>query len=615
MKAIRNFRLLFLLLVSLLGIVPSLPTFADGQSGTTLTATVNVNPHHTRTYHWTIDKSVQPASWDLFQGDSGTSRYTVALTRDDGTLATWVDGQVCITNGGAVSTQNLSVVAKLTSPPFNTVLASVIVDLSSNPILDPGETGCYDYHIDIPSPVVGATYKVTADVTITNHSGHLGVPFGPSPSSTAVLPDVTPINASVEVEDNNGQAWIFNGSGSVEYSRTFDCDDEGTNDNLAMIMETGQYDTASVEVHCYSLSVSKTAETSYDRTYQWSISKTGSTGSVTLATGESVQVSYNVTVTNTGHTDDNFAVNGSITVSNPAPIDATINTVADIMSDGTTPDVDCGVSFAYILSTGGSLNCTYSSPLPDASDHTNTAVATLQNHAYGSDGSATPSGTTDTTRTIAVSFDNATVTKLDDCVSVSDTIAGALGVVCVNQSPKTFSYNATVGPYATCGSYAYNNTASFTTNTGGGTGSASWTINVNVPCAGGCTLTLGYWKTHSHKGPAPYDDAWKLLPGGQEENTVFFLSGKTWYQVFWTPPAGNAYYNLAHQYMAAKLNILNGAATTPAVAAAITWSETQFFNLYMPGNFPAGVKKSVLSNATLLDNYNNGLIGPGHCSE
>jgi hypothetical protein len=80
--------------------------------------------------------------------------------------------------------------------------------------------------------------------------------------------------------------------------------------------------------------------------------------------------------------------------------------------------------------------------------------------------------------------------------------------------------------------------------------------------------------------------------------------------VFWTPPAGNAYYNLAHQYMAAKLNILNGASTTPAATAAIAGAEA-LFNAQ-------GIGDTTLNKAertAALDKYNNGLIGPGHCSE
>jgi hypothetical protein len=131
-----------------------------------------------------------------------------------------------------------------------------------------------------------------------------------------------------------------------------------------------------------------------------------------------------------------------------------------------------------------------------------------------------------------------------------------------------------------------------------------------VPCPG-CTLTQGYWKTHSSYGPAPYDDAWALIG----EDTTFFLSGKSYYQVLWTPPAGKAYYVLAHQYIAAKLNILNGASSTPSVDAAIAWAES-FFNTYTPSSaLSRSMRNQVLSYATTLDQYNNGYLGPGHCSE
>ena len=48
---------------------------------------------------------------------------------------------------------------------------------------------------------------------------------------------------------------------------------------------------------------------------------------------------------------------------------------------------------------------------------------------------------------------------------------------------------------------------------------------------------------------------------------MFFLSGQSYYEVLWTPPAGNVYYNLAHQYIAADLNRLNGANFSAAQAA------------------------------------------------
>lgn len=131
----------------------------------------------------------------------------------------------------------------------------------------------------------------------------------------------------------------------------------------------------------------------------------------------------------------------------------------------------------------------------------------------------------------------------------------------------------------------------------------------------GCTLTQGYWKTHSARGPAPYDNAWlNIGPKGADE--LFFASGKTWYQVFWTPPkGGNANYQLAHQYMAAKLNILAGASTTPAVDAAISGAEGYFPTVTNLDNKPTGSLKNKLQGwADTLDDYNNGLIGPGHCN-
>jgi hypothetical protein len=131
-------------------------------------------------------------------------------------------------------------------------------------------------------------------------------------------------------------------------------------------------------------------------------------------------------------------------------------------------------------------------------------------------------------------------------------------------------------------------------------------------CVGGCTLTQGYWKTHSRKGPAPYDDAWGVL-GAAQEDTPFFISGQTWYQVLWTAPGGNPYYILAHQYIAAKLNILNGSSSTAAVNAVIADAEKLFAGKSPSGSFSRSEKAAMTAAASTLDQYNNGLIGPGHC--
>lgn len=133
----------------------------------------------------------------------------------------------------------------------------------------------------------------------------------------------------------------------------------------------------------------------------------------------------------------------------------------------------------------------------------------------------------------------------------------------------------------------------------------------------GCTRTQGYWKTHSERGPAPTDPTWARLGGA---DTGFFDTRATWYTVFHTPPrGGNAYIQLAHQYMAAYLNGLAGASDA-AVAAELAeaaglldehdrqWDNPRALKRSEPGDF---ARMGQL--AGILDDYNNGLIGPGHC--
>lgn len=128
----------------------------------------------------------------------------------------------------------------------------------------------------------------------------------------------------------------------------------------------------------------------------------------------------------------------------------------------------------------------------------------------------------------------------------------------------------------------------------------------------GCSLTWGYWKTHSEFGPAPYDDAWAQLPNGA--STPFFLSGQTWYQMLRTEPRGNAYYILAHQYAAAYLNKLNGADVT-VISSQLTDAEA-LFKLYEPSDkLSSSVRSTFIALAYTLDQYNNGNIGPGHCKD
>lgn len=332
------------------------------------------------------------------------------------------------------------------------------------------------------------------------------------------------------------------------------------------------------------------------RTWNWTVDKQANTSSLTLSTGQQAQVDYTVVV-NASAADSQFFIKGNVSYLNSTTQPITIVEVVDSLGP-----VDCGVTFPHVLPAGYSLNCTYVSVLSEAAS-ANVATVTDGNGVSVS-------------ATAPIDWSKALATETGKCADVSDTYAGALGTLCagVDSLPKTFTYSRTVGAYATCGEYTVDNTATIVVQ-GGATSSDSWNVDVHVPCAGGCSLTPGYWKTHSSYGPAPYDDTWALVG----ENTTFFSSGQSYYQVLWTSPSGgNAYYILAHAYIAAKLNQLNGADFSVA-QSAFDQATALFANA---ANTPAAVGKlkgsartTWINLATTLDNYNNGLIGPGHCSE
>lgn len=127
---------------------------------------------------------------------------------------------------------------------------------------------------------------------------------------------------------------------------------------------------------------------------------------------------------------------------------------------------------------------------------------------------------------------------------------------------------------------------------------------------GGCTLTQGFWKTH---GPIPTGNnvnEWPVtsLVLGSISYTDLQLQS-----ILDKPAQGNGLVALAHQLIAAKLNVANGADDTD-VAAAILAADNLIGALVVPPVGAGSLHPSLTSglNATLAS-YNEGAIGPGHC--
>jgi hypothetical protein len=133
----------------------------------------------------------------------------------------------------------------------------------------------------------------------------------------------------------------------------------------------------------------------------------------------------------------------------------------------------------------------------------------------------------------------------------------------------------------------------------------------------GCTLTPGYWKTHAEVGSKKFDDTW-LAVGGPD--AAFFSSGQSYIEVLNADKStGNAYYILAFQWIAAQLNQEAGASITGAAAAAFADGEA-LLSSYTPADIGAlsgddPLRQQFLAAAATLDDYNNGVIGPGHCGD
>ncbi len=119
-----------------------------------------------------------------------------------------------------------------------------------------------------------------------------------------------------------------------------------------------------------------------------------------------------------------------------------------------------------------------------------------------------------------------------------------------------------------------------------------------------CTLTQGFWKNHPEAWPVE-----AITIGGvtyTKTEAIAILS---------TPPkGGDATYILAHQLIAAELNVLNGA--DGSVVAATLADADAWLTAHPLGSAPKGADRQAgIALAEVLDDYNNGLIGPGHCAE
>ena len=118
-----------------------------------------------------------------------------------------------------------------------------------------------------------------------------------------------------------------------------------------------------------------------------------------------------------------------------------------------------------------------------------------------------------------------------------------------------------------------------------------------------CTLTQGYWKNHAAEWPVSSVELGSVTYSKTEALSVFNQ-----------PVNGNGLVSLAHQLLAAKLNVASGSTNT--VADEIEDADALIGSLVVPpvgaDSLPAATTAAL---AQALDDYNRGQTGPGHCDD
>lgn len=470
-----------------------------------LTVSKDAHPSFKRTYQWGITKSVDRNEADIPLGSiNPTFNYTATVTHDAGIDNSWlVTGTITITNSNAYPVTGVNVADRI----YNT--GPFVVDPNTSCTVDGGASATVPANSSLKLPYT-CTYSAAPGESAQINAVTATWPSYGSPNTVAAnIANVdwsatTPqlVNSSVTVNDN-----LYGSLGTVSYtdpsSKTLPftlthagvagtCKDYT---NTATINETGQNSSKTVKV-CVGkdLTVSKTANPSFTRTYSWGIKKDVDKTKINIPNGGSATFTYTVDITHNAGVDSSWVITGSITITNPNDWEDIGADVSDAVNNGGACLVEGKLHDTVSVPKSGSVKvdykCMYFLP-PTSIDGLNTATATWIQDTYH-----TPTGSASGN----ASFAFTTPTKIvDGSVTVSDNPYGNLGSVTYEDKALiTFTYDQTFnGTPGTC--VHYNNTATFTTNTTQTTGSADKSVEVcvGVDLTVTKSVTAGFTRTYT----------------------------------------------------------------------------------------------------------------------
>ncbi len=323
-------------------------------------------PTFTRTWTWKITKDFS-ATYNLFGGGTVTHDYKVTVTPNY-TDSLWkVVGTITISNPNDWEDIMLT---GLTDAVDNGGVCTIDPTL---PLVPKGSSVEVKYTCTWASMPIAYTGTNTATAQWNQQ-----LAFTPTDNATGTkgfeFTNPTEINPVITVGDDNlkDEDWSADrAAGEWTYTKPFVCstnpadykDGKYSYDltNTATINETGQTDTAKVDVNCYAPKVVKGAMAYWNRDWDWTIVKEYD-GSYDLFAGDTATHGYKVTVDPT-YTDNFWGVNGMITVYNGHPTEAmTLESLTDL-AGGITGVVTCP---SLTVPAAGSLTCTYDTGAQDA---------------------------------------------------------------------------------------------------------------------------------------------------------------------------------------------------------------------------------------------------------
>ncbi len=475
--------------------------------GLPVTVSKDANGAFTDTYVWNIAKSVDNTEIDTSTSPV-TFNYTVTVTHDGGTIsAVNVSGTISVFNPNTDSSNNPLAVTGVNVT--DQLSDGTVCNLTggSNATLTTFQTD-FPYSCDLSSVPQGELDN-TVTVTWPDQTLSDGAPLAAGSASFTfanIAFTANNVDNCVNVTDSYAGA-LGQVCSTAPNPTTFQYQRSASGtpgtctsyDNTATFTTntTGTTGSASQTVKvCVGadLTVSKTATPSFKRTYNWNISKAVDKTLVEQLGGGTATFNYTVKVNETGFTDSEWQVNGVITVTNPNNWESVALTGAsDVIDNGGLCTV--GGNTTASIPASGSVQLPYTCAFPSnpGSGHNVAAVTWDASAAFTPHGSAQGG--------IAYDFANATITRVNQNITVTDTFNGStvtLGTLTATDTTPyasaTYNYSHTVNvPTFNC--VTYNNTAKIV-ETGQ---SASASVKVCGPAKTGA-LTMGFWQNKNGQG-------------------------------------------------------------------------------------------------------------------